>query len=364
MSADARAADRRLERAEFLAEAGWSAADAVPLAGDASTRSYERLTLNGSVAVLMNAPPRAEAAACPPDATPEQRRALGYNAMARLAGPNLNAFVAIAAVLRGAGLSAPEVYVADAARGFALIEDLGDALFARAVAAGADEATLYAAAIDALVTLRAQAPRPPAGEGYVMLDYDRTAMEAEIMLAIDWYYPFVTGRVVDDALRADYLGAFAPALGALSAPGALVLRDFHAENLVWLEGRDGPRRAGLLDFQDGLVGHAAYDLVSLLEDARRDVSPDVARAMTRRYCEHAARLGGFDEAAFLADCAVLAAQRNAKILGIFARLVKRDNKPRYADLLPRVEAHMRRDLSHPLLAPAARLLHRLLPERF
>ena len=148
--------DRNEARMEFLKAAGWDAAEAAPLAGDASTRSYQRLKLSGRPAVLMIAPPGAEAPACPPDADEGARRALGYNAMARLAGPNLNAFVALSQALRAAGLSAPEVYASDAGAGFALLEDLGDDLFARVVAR-VDEQTLYRAAIDALTQSGSQA---------------------------------------------------------------------------------------------------------------------------------------------------------------------------------------------------------------
>lgn len=353
---------RREERARFLEGAGWGDALARPLAGDASTRSYERLERAGARAILMNAPPKAESAACPPEAGAMERRALGYNALARLAGPNLHAFLAVDDALRGLGLSAPEVYAADPALGFALIEDLGDALFARAIPAGADEETLYTAAIDALLRLREGAPQAPKNEHYAMLAYDRIAMEAEIALLIEWYWPLRKNEAAPSSLAADYFAAWAPVLDRLSPPAVMVLRDYHAENLLWLPEREGAARAGLIDFQDGLVGQGAYDLVSLLEDARRDVSPGVAEAMTRRYCEGAARLGAFDEEAFRRDYAILAAQRNAKILGIFARLVKRDGKPRYLDFLPRVEAHFRRDLARPALAPVRRFFAQRMPE--
>jgi aminoglycoside/choline kinase family phosphotransferase len=310
----------------------------------------------------MNAPPKAESSACPPAATPAERRALGYNAMARLAGPNLNAFVAIAKSLRSAGLSAPEIYASDASTGFALIEDLGDDLFARAIPAGADEETLYAAAIDALLDLRRVAPPAPKGDQYTMLSYDRTALEAEVALIPEWYWPFRKNAPVSSSVEADYFAAWSPALDRLSAPATMVLRDYHAENLLWLPDRTGAKRVGVIDFQDGLIGSPAYDLVSLLEDARRDVSPDLAEEMIARYCAGAGRLGAFDEEAFRTDYAILAAQRNAKILGIFARLVKRDAKPRYLDFMPRVEGHFRRDLARDPLATVRRFFARHLPE--
>ncbi|NWG72198.1 MAG: phosphotransferase [Parvularculaceae bacterium] len=351
---------RAAERADFLKSTDWARAKATPLAGDASTRSYERLVLSGRTALLMNAPPAAETASCPPEATPGQRRKLGYNAMARLAGPNLNAFIAIAAALRGAGLAAPEIYAADTTRGFALIEDFGDDLFARAVANGADAERLYAAAVDVLLQLRAAAPAAPQFPQYTMLAYDRTALEAEIGLVLDWYWPFRKGKAPTVAERAAFAEAWSGALDSVSEPAAMVLRDFHAENLLWMPQKKGVLRVGLIDFQDGLFGSPAYDLVSLLEDARRDVDEALALRMIGRYCADAGR--GFDETAFRRDYAILAAQRNAKILGIFARLVKRDGKPKYEGLLPRVEGYFRKDLQRPELAEVRRFFRTAFPD--
>ncbi|MEE2690078.1 MAG: phosphotransferase [Pseudomonadota bacterium] len=351
---------RRQDRAAFLAAAGWAGAETRAVIGDASTRSYERLAMDGRTALLMNAPPAAESAACPPGADAAERRRLGYNALARLAGPNMHAFLEVDAALRAAGLSAPEVYAADAAKGFALIEDLGDALFAKAIPAGADERTLYAAAIDALLALRAANPPAPKTPQYAMLSYDRLAMEAEVALVTEWYWPFRKDKPPPSSVEADYFAAWAGVLDSLSAPATMVLRDYHAENLLWLPQRQGHARVGVIDFQDGLIGCAAYDLVSLLEDARRDVDPTLAEEMIARYCGGAA--DSFDETAFRRDYAILAAQRNAKILGIFARLIRRDNKPRYHDFLPRVETHFRRDLGRPALAPVKTFFQRHFPE--
>lgn len=337
-------------RAAFVDKAGWGGALARPLAGDASTRSYERLEKDGHRAVLMIAPPDTEAAACPTDATPEQRHALGYNAKARLAGPNLNAFVALAENLKLAGLSAPEIYAADPTTGFALIEDLGDDLYARIVDRE-DEALLYRNAIDALIMLRNANPPRPSGDNYTMLDYDLTALAAEADLLIDWYWPLKHGHEINQDLRTEFGALWRDQLSKLSKPHSFVLRDYHAENLIWLPDRRGVERVGVIDFQDALYGCAAYDLASLLEDARRDVDPEFADQMTEYYAQRAAALGAFDRAAFERDYAILAAQRNAKILGVFARLAKRDKKPRYLDLLPRVEGHFQRDLSRPDMAP-------------
>ncbi|MEO1135206.1 MAG: phosphotransferase [Pseudomonadota bacterium] len=352
-----KANDQKDARAAFLENAGWGAAAAEALAGDASTRSYQRLRMGGENAVLMIAPPASEAPSCPPEADEAERRALGYNAMARLAGPNLNAFVALSSALRDAGLSAPTVYAADQVAGLALLEDLGDDLFARIIGKVKEE-TLYCAGVDALVTLHAGAPFPPASASYTMLDYDALAMEAEAQLFMEWYWPLKKGEAASEDLLTEYSGLWRDTLGGLSAPHTFVLRDFHAENLLWLPDRNGVERVGVIDFQDALFGHAAYDLVSLLEDARRDVDEDTAARMIEYYLSRS----GADPDAFLRDYAILAGQRNAKILGIFARLARRDKKPRYLDLLPRVEAHFRRDLQREELAVFRAFFAKHLPE--
>ncbi|WP_425410333.1 aminoglycoside phosphotransferase family protein [Hyphococcus sp.] len=346
-------------RFAFLDKAGWADAKATPLAGDASSRRYERLEKNGLPAILMIAPPGAEEAACPAAASEQERRTLGYNAMARLAGPNLNAFTSVSNMLRQTGLSAPEVYSADAQSGFALIEDLGDDLFAR-VAGDIDETTLYSAAIDALAHLHLGGVSPPAAPGFQMLDYDALALEAEVMLLLQWYWPLKKNASASDDQCSEYIQLWREAFGALSAPHAPVLRDYHAENLLWLPDRKADARVGIIDFQDALFGHAAYDIASLLEDARRDVSPELANAMLSRYYDRTGE--GVDRGEFERDYAILAAQRNAKILGIFARLAKRDNKPRYLDLLPRVEAHFRDDLKREPMGALAEFMKKHFPE--
>jgi aminoglycoside/choline kinase family phosphotransferase len=284
--------------------------------------------------------------------------------MARLAGPNLDAFTIVAKALRAAGLSAPEIFAANPSTGFALMEDLGDELYARAIPKGADEIELYGAAIDALLALRRAAPTPPAAQGYQMLAYDTTAMEAEVTLVPDWYWAHVKGEAASDDVREDYIDAWRSVMTKLPEPSLIVLRDFHAENILWLPERSGFRRAGVIDFQDALFGNPAYDLVSLLTDARRDVPCELAEAMIVRYAAGAARMGAFNQAAFRRDYAILGAQRNAKILGIFARLMNRDKKPKYADFFPRVESHFRRDIAHPELAPVRAFFKRHFGDRF
>ena len=335
MSAEPRAA----ARAAFLARTGWAGAAVAPLAGDASPRRYFRLTGGPAPAVLMDADPAT--------------------------GEDIRPFAALTALLRARGFSAPEPYDADPAGGFLLLEDLGDALYARVCAAEpATEPELYAAAVDLLAALHA-APAPAQATALPALGiptlpippYDGAALLEEARLAVDWWAPLAGAPLPPDALAefdATLLAACAPVSEARTA---LVLRDYHAENLLWLPGRTGLARVGLLDYQDALRGHPAYDLVSLAEDARRDLAPGLAERLLTRY---AAATGADPEALALA-AAILAAQRNLKIVGIFARLCRRDGKPRYLGLLPRVWAHLMRDLAHPALAPLAAFVARRVP---
>lgn len=349
------------EQAAFLKASDWDGARVSPITGDASTRAYKRLRKDNGSALLMIAPPAAEAPAASKDASEEERAALGYNAMARLAGPNLQAFVSISDALRGAGIAAPEIYDVDAALGLALIEDLGDALFARAIVEGADPTALYTAAIETLVLLAEKRVAPPKHPQYEMLDYDRVALLAEAQLLLEYYWPHVRGAKPSDDLVTEYSALWGETLDRLSTTHILTLRDFHAENLLWRPENDGVNRVGVIDFQDGLFGHAAYDVASLLEDARRDVEPAFAGAMLDQYITLRRTDPEFDENQFRSDYAILTAQRNAKILGIFARLANRDGKTRYLDFLPRVEGYFRADLARPALAPLADFFRRHLP---
>ena len=321
-------AERAAEIAGFLKAAGWGGADREPLAGDASARRYQRLRNGRGVhAVLMDAPGGAAA--------------------------EIDAFLRIARHLRAAGFSAPEILAADRLSGLVLMEDLGDALFARLCSrAPAQEAQLYEAATDLLVALRAV----PAPEG--LPAYDRETYLRESRLLTEWYLPAAAGTPTPPDLAAEFDALVAAATDGLErAHDGLVLRDYHAENLIWLPQRRGHARVGLLDFQDALCGHAAYDLISLLEDARRDTSPELRAAMRAR---HLAR-SGLEPDRFAHDCAVLAAQRNLKIIGIFARLWLRDGKRGYLGLIPRVWGHLQDDLSHPTLSGLRALVSRHMP---
>jgi N-acetylmuramate 1-kinase len=315
--------------AAFLDEWGWGGARLAPLAGDASFRRYYRLGNNGRRAVLMDAPPPQE------DVVP---------------------YIAVSKLLRRLGFSAPEVYAEDRAGGFLLIEDFGDHTYTRLLDGGADEPSLYTLAVDTLVELQ----RAVAAYGSPDLPpYDAEQLLAEAALLIDWYAPAARGEPLSDARRDEYLDLWRTLLpqAALSRD-TLVLRDYHVDNLMLLRDRSGVRGCGLLDFQDAVCGPQSYDLVSLLEDARRDVPADLRRQMTERYL---AAFPTLDQAAFLRSAAILAAQRNCKILGIFTRLWRRDGKPRYLIHLPRIWRLLERELAHPALDPIARWLDRHLP---
>ncbi len=322
-------------KSEFLRAAGWGGAQIAPLAGDASNRRYDRLTggPGGAGAVLMDAP--------------EER------------GEDVRPFMAVTEHLRGRGLSAPEIIAADPANSFLLLEDLGDDLFARVCAANPGaEPELYAAAVDVLAFLGEAAPPARMGD-FAPPPYDAAMLAREAMLALDWWRPAATGAAPPAEMQAEFAGLLAEAFADVAASrGTLVLRDYHAENLLWLPDREALAKVGLLDYQGVMIGHPAYDLASLLEDARRDTAPDLRAAMIDRFL---AALGP-PEAEFRAGYAALAAQRNLKIVGLFARLWLRDGKPGYLRLIPRVWDHLTRDLAHPALAPLGRFVAAHLPE--
>lgn len=322
------AADKSQARQEaaatFLAAQGWHDAHRRPLAGDASFRRYWRLAGRQGRAVLMDAPPPME---------------------------DVRPFAAIARHLATLGLSPPRLLACDETAGFLLLEDLGDDIFTRVLADGAAcEQALYLAAIDALVEVQ-RAP-PPA----TVAPYDDALFLGELALVLDWFMP-LAGLALPAAGRADFFALWHRLLPLVRRAGTcLVLRDYHADNLLWLPQRQGPARVGLLDFQDAVAGPAPYDLVSLLEDARRDVTAATAAAARARY------LAAFPARdAFATASAVLGAQRNLKIVGIFCRLAVRDGKPAYLALLPRVWGHLARDLEHPALASLAEWLARWVP---
>jgi aminoglycoside/choline kinase family phosphotransferase len=354
--------DRQDLQRDFLAREGWGDAIVTPLPGDASTRRYARLKQGERQALLMDQPQGAETPTAPEGAGEAERRALGYNAVARLAGADIGRFAAVARHLKSAGLSAPEVYAADNAAGFMVLEDLGDGLFADVVSNGVDERALYLNAMEVLSRLHAS-DAPRLMEDKPLFLYDEPALLAETDLLTEWYIPHALGRPATAEEVAEHRALWRAALApVLSSPRTFVHRDYHAQNLLWLPERAGAARTGLIDFQDAVAGSRAYDLISLLEDARRDVDPEVAAAATGHYLDAMQAQGTpLDREAFAAEMAAMAAQRNAKIVGIFARLFRRDGKPRYLALLPRVWGHLTRDLSHPSLAPLRAWYDRAIP---
>jgi N-acetylmuramate 1-kinase len=344
--------DRDILKAQFLAAHGLADAVRQPLSGDASTRAYERLHPPGGPSLIfMDQPPKAETAPCPPDAGIEERRALGFNAAYRLAAGRVDAFVACARYLKDLGLSAPTIIAFDAAAGLAVLEDLGDGLFALEIDAGADEALLYDAAIDALVTLHAATPPPEmlGGEDAVwpLLTYDDLALTMASDLFVEWLPKLRPALTLDDAAIAAWEAAWTP-IRRRAETGADVFchRDYHAENLIWLPDRQGAARVGLIDFQDAVKAHRVWDLSMLLHDARRQVTPEREAAALERYL---AAHPGLDRQTFLADYHALGALNVARIIGIFARLVTRDGKPKYESFLPRLWAYLDSCLADPAL---------------
>ena len=337
--------DRELQRLDFLRTAGLADAVRTPLAGDASTRRYERLTTtDGRKLILMDQPPAEESAVAPEDADADQRRALGYNAAARLAGGSVAAFVAIAGWLRDRGLSAPAIGARDTAGGLAVLEDLGDDIFA---SHDRDLQTIYGAAVDALAGLHeATPPRviEADGERWPLHRYDALAYQAGLDPFLEWWPAFAGLPAPSDAARAEWAALWAPviALGEAATP-VFVHRDYHAENLLWLPDRAGLARVGMIDFQDAVSGHPAWDLLHLLQDARRDVAPELETAMLDRYL--AARGPALDRETFLHDYRALAALNAARILGrVFARQEVLFRRDRYTAFMPRTWRHLERDL--------------------
>lgn len=341
--------DREHQRLAFLNAAGLADAARDPLPGDASTRRYERLTTpDGRSLMLMDQAASAESPPADPSWTPEQRLASGWNATARLSAGRIEAFAAVAAHLKSLGLSAPDIVAVDAAAGLAVLEDFGDDLFARVIERGEPEEPLYLAAVEALATLHdAGAPDVLTGAAgdWPLQVYDETALQGGADLFVEWLPKLDPALTFDAAAIADWRAAWAPVV-ARGAAGASVMahRDYHAENLIRLAGREGAPMVGMIDFQDAVRAHPSWDLHSLLQDARRDVSP----ALEARALEHYFSLRPHvDRTEFMRDYGGLAALNEARILGIFARLIVRDGKPRYRAFMPRMWAHLNTNLTRP-----------------
>jgi aminoglycoside/choline kinase family phosphotransferase len=340
-------------RRAFLTAAGLADAQAERMPGDASTRSYTRLHRTGAAPlILMDAPRADESPPCGRDDTPQQRQAAGYNALQRLAACRVDAFVGADLYLRSLGLSAPEVVAFDVESGFAVLEDLGQDLFARRIEAGEPPKPFYDAAIDLLVRLHAE-PAPsalpvPGHTPWPLLTYDALALKTATDILPAWLPKLTPGLTFSDDALAAWDSLWAP-IHRRGEAGAKVFthRDYHAENLIWLDEREGLARVGLLDFQDAVLAHPAWDLAALLQDARRDVAPELEAAMLERYLDAGLQA---DRPAFLSDYAALATLNNVRVVGIFARLIARDGKPRYRAFLPRMWRILDRNLAHPDLA--------------
>jgi N-acetylmuramate 1-kinase len=329
----------------LLHDAGWTGAARVLLHGDASTRRYERLVKDtGETAILMIAPAR-------PDGPP-LRRGKPYSAIAHLA-ESVHAFVAVDKALRALGLSAPCIYGEDLRTGLLLLEDLGDE---RLVAGDAPIPERYAEATRLIAKLHgASLPRVlPVSEGrdHALPSYDLDALLIETELLTEWYAPRVAGLNLSGSVKGEFVHLWREVLAeVVAAPPTWTLRDYHSPNLLWLAGRSGIRRVGLLDFQDAVLGHAAYDVVSLLQDARVTVPAELELKLLSLYAsERGGAEPAFDTKAFARAYAILGAQRATKVLGIFARLDARDGKPQYLAHVPRLQAYLVRSLAQPGLA--------------
>jgi aminoglycoside/choline kinase family phosphotransferase len=322
-------AEREAQIAAFLAAFGWADAARFPLAGDASFRRYCRLARNGMTTMLMDAPPPQE---------------------------DVRPYIAVARHLRGLDFSAPEILAAEERTGLLLLEDFGDGTFTRLLARGDDEPALYMLAIDVLIALHR---RFDAEHAAWLPPYDDARLLNEAALLVDWYLPAITGRPTPPALREEYLGLWRALFPvARAVPSSLVLRDYHVDNLMRIDGRAGLSACGLLDFQDAVLGPVTYDLVSLLEDSRRDIAPALVAAMRARYLD---AFPSLDRAAFDDSFAVLGAQRHCKVIGIFTRLCRRDGKPRYLAHIPRLWRLLDSNFRHPVLKPIEAWLDRHIP---
>lgn len=347
-------ANRLLQIEAFLAREGWQDARLDWLGQDASTRRYGRLTRrNGTTALLMDAP-LVEDEPCTPQMSDAERLSGGWNKQSRLAGSRVEAFAAIGTWLKANGFSAPEIYAGDAALGLAIVEDFGTLKeFARLIEQGADEVTLYTAAASALADLHAlDAPGQLEGLGrpWPLLAFDDLALNVNASLFANWLPQLDPRMEMTQAAWQTWQRELATLLErARGFPRELTLRDYHAENLIWLPEREGRARIGLLDFQDAVIGWDAWDMAMLVQDARRTVSEAASEAAIAAYLERT----GKDEAEFHERLAIIGTLNALRIVGIFARLVARDGKQRYLDFLPRQKTLLARNLGHPAAAGMA-----------
>jgi N-acetylmuramate 1-kinase len=323
--------DRDHARTQFLADSGWADAQVEALPADMSFRRYFRLEDRSRRALLMDSPPDKE---------------------------NIRPYAMVDRHLINLGLSAPRIESLDEEAGFAIIEDFGNDTYSRLIADGQPEQPLYELAVDVLATLH----RHPGAADIAVPIYDTEKLILEVVELTDWYYPQRYGVDMDASSRTHYVEAWEAVFANLPpVPHTLILRDYHVDNLMILEGRDSVARCGLLDFQDAVLGHPAYDLMSLLEDARRDISDELSQAMYARYRDQMPDTSGDD---FGVWYAVLGAQRHAKVAGRFVRFLRRDGNPRNLVHVPRVMRLLNRSLSEPALAPVKAWLDEHMPGAF
>ncbi len=316
------------EQQQFCDQQGWGNADIFPLPCDASKRSYTRLKDDGRCAMLMDAPPEFE---------------------------NLSAYIRLAKHLSTLGIRTPEIYACDLQQGFAIIEDFGDDTFTRLLDTGASDETLYSQAIDVLIHIQ-KSPNAAAVEAP---PYDEQLLLLEVERFVEWFVPAVRGTEVTEDERVAYLEAWKTALKHVAEDRSmLVVRDFHVDNLMIIKGDKGLAGCGLLDFQDALIGSSAYDVVSLVEDARRDVRPEVRALVLDRYFDSFPKL---DREVVTRDMAILGAQRHAKVLGLFTRLSRQDDKHVYLKHVPRVAHLLGECLQIPELEEVRTVIEMLVP---
>ncbi|MBS9721674.1 tRNA (adenosine(37)-N6)-threonylcarbamoyltransferase complex ATPase subunit type 1 TsaE [Tianweitania sp. BSSL-BM11] len=340
---------RTLAIRAFLQDAGQGEAQRSFMFGDASTRAYETITQpHQPTRILMDAPKR-------PDG-PVIRDGKPYSQIAHLA-ESVTPFVAVGQALYERGMAAPAILAQDLDEGLLLIEHLGSGNFLHV---GEPVAERYHLAAQVLAAFHAQSfpdTLPVGGDTYRVPSYDREALHIETELLIDWYLPSVTGKPASDAMRADYHAAWSAVFDQLdTGEKHLVIRDYHSPNLIWRPEQDGLNRIGVIDFQDALIGPSAYDVASLAMDARVDIAPALEASTKAAYVAARQAQGAFDVEGFERAYAVMAAQRNAKILGIFVRLNERDGKPVYLKHLPRIRSYFARALGHPALQPVRRFV--------
>lgn len=334
--------NRSLSLRRFLAASGYPDARRRPFAGDASPRVYELITdQNGADLVVMD---QREAPAGPPvwDGKP-------YRDVAHTTNPTVHPFVAIGSALLEKGFAAPQILKSDLKDNFLIIEHLGNGSFLGET--GEPLQDRYCFAAEVLADIHAAKIGPVANGGgisWTVPEFDRDALMIEVLLALDWYLHYRLGRAATTAEREEFMSIWDALFASLDKPAyGLVLRDYHSPNLIWREDRHGKERIGILDFQDALWGPNAYDLASLAQDARVTIPPTIETAVFAAYATRRAQTDGFDISRLKREFAIMALQRNTKILGIFVRLYQRDNKPVYLKHLPRIEAYVARTLSNP-----------------